>query len=510
MINLNVKTEKTVDLPCLKCISLGRAYELLRADIREHLAKAKAELGFTYCRFHALFHDDMDVVYTRPDGTVGYHWHHIDKIYDFLLSIGMKPFVELNPMPTLLASGEQTMFWYEMNVTPPKTQDLWYDLVYNFTQHITERYGKEEVKSWFFEVWNEPNLNCFWSSDMEEYFKLYDTSAAAVKAVESEYKIGGPATAVAEWINETIEHCAKNNVPLDFITTHLYPQDEYCLHKDREGSPSKLAMYYIDGVRKVYETVKNSCRPNLPIYWTEFNTLATDCSANITFLNNTSVDKLYSASCIVRNMVETRDWSDGVAYWTVSDVFEESQMRHTPFSGTYGLITLQGIPKAGYNAFKLMKKMRGNIFEVDVKAPLGCGILAAEENGIYRILLWNNLPLEIREREVWTDTIQLSGVNSEDYIAQSAVIKEGRGSAYEAWLEMGKPANLTAFQEDFLRGCSVPEYGFVKMKGENATLDFSLKSNEVCYIEISRKPTDVAEIVENKLLESQLNTDNKQ
>ncbi len=509
MIELNKKSGKQVDLPCLKCISLGRAYDLLRADIREHLTKAQQDLGFKYCRFHALFHDDMDVVYTRPDGTVGYHWHHIDKIYDYLLSVGLKPFVELNPMPTLFASGEQTMFWYEMNVTPPKTQELWYDLVYNFTKHITERYGKAEVAQWFFEVWNEPNLNCFWSSDMEEYFKLYDTSARAVKAVDGDYKVGGPASAVAEWIEEIIEHCTKNNVPLDFVSTHLYPQDEYCLHKDREGSPSELGMYYIDGVRKVYETVKNSCRPDLPIYWTEFNTLATDCSANITFLNNTSVDKLFSASCIVRNMMETREWSNGVAYWTISDVFEESQMRHTPFSGTYGLITLQGIPKAGYNAFKLMKKLRGDIFDTQLSAPLGCGMLAAEENGIYRILLWNNLTLEIEQRSAWEDRIVISGVSSKDYIAQKATVKEGQGSAYEAWIKMGKPANLTAFQEEFLMGCSVPEYSLIELGDGDIAVDFSLNSNEVCYIEINKRCEDVAFIVENKKMEEQLNTDNK-
>ncbi len=508
MIKLGKKTEERLDLPCLKCISLGRAYDLLREDIRDHLRMAQKDIGFRFCRFHALFHDDMDVVYRRPDGTVGYHWHQVDKIYDFLLSVGLKPFVELNPMPSLLASGTQEMFYYAMNVTPPKVMEEWYDLVYEFTRHITERYGEYEVEQWRFEIWNEPNLKCFWTGTQQDYFNLYENAARAVKAVNPNYLVGGPATAVGEWIGDIIEYCTEKDIPIDFVSTHLYPQDEYCVYKDREHSPSELGMYYIDGVRKVWETVKNSSRPDIDIYWTEFNTLATDCAENITFLNNIHVDKLFSAACIVRNMVETRAWSNGVAYWTISDVFEESQMRHTPFSGTYGLITLQGIPKAGYNAFKLMKKMRGKVFVTHVNAPLGCGVLACEENDIIRVLLWNCQPPEITSRPDWSDTLAFDNINAEDYIAEKALIREGQGSAYEAWLEMGKPANLTAFEEDYLRARSEMEYSLPCFAGTPASIDFTLKGNEVCYFEIHKRTRDVAHIVENKKMEAQLNTDN--
>lgn len=509
MITLDNLSENKIDLPCLKMVAQGRAYELLRADVQNHIKTAHDDMGFKYCRFHGLFHDDMDVVYLRKDGSIGYHWHHIDKVFDFLLSIGMKPFVELNPMPKLLSSGEQTMFWYEMNVTLPKNFDLWFDLIKEFTQHITERYGEDEVEKWFFEVWNEPNLDCFWSGNQEDYFELYDTSVRAVKTVNKNYKVGGPATATCDWIEDIINHCAKKKVPIDFITTHLYPQDEYCLYKTRENSPyPQIGDYFIKEVKKVKERVKNSKMPDLPIYWTEFNTLSTDSEEHITFLNNTALDRLYGASCVCRCMLETMDYSCGVAYWTVSDIFEENKMRHTPFSGTYGMLTIGGIKKATYNAFELMKRLRGKRYNLKFNAPLGCGAVATEENGIIRILMYNcNLP-EIKNQPVWNETVFVPDINAENYIFEQAKIEKGRGSAYEEWVKMGKPANLTAFEESYLRSCAEMNYSLVSVFGNEAKFDVSLNPDEVVFIEIHKKTKDIAIWESNEKLEEQLNTGN--
>jgi xylan 1,4-beta-xylosidase len=178
-----------------ECVGAGRANEGLRADWQQQLKLVKEELGFRYIRMHGLLHDDMGVYFEDKSGNPIYNWQYIDALYDFLLSIKVKPFVELSFMPQALASGEKTVFWWKANVTPPKSYEKWAGLIEALTNHFTERYGKEEVKTWYFEVWNEPNHPAFWSSDMNEYFKLYDYTAKAVKRVCSEYRIGGPATA---------------------------------------------------------------------------------------------------------------------------------------------------------------------------------------------------------------------------------------------------------------------------------------------------------------------------
>lgn len=505
MIKIKEKNGKKVNLPCMKSVSIGRAYDLLRADVQEHLTKAHNEIGFEYCRFHAVFHDDMDIVRLTDEGEIVYRWHHIDKIYDFLLSIGMKPFIELNPMPSVIASGDKTMFWYEMNITPPSRMELWYDLIYNFTKHLAIRYGNDEVSTWFFEVWNEPNLECFWTGTKEEYFDLYKNAVQAVKAVDENFKVGGPATATAGWIEDTIDFCFDNNVPIDFVSTHAYPQDEYCIYKTRDNSPHELGRYYIDTVKGVHQTVKNSKMPDLKIYWTEFNTLSCDCEENIKFLSNTALDRLYSASCIVRNMIEVKDYCDIISYWVVSDIFEEGKMPHLPFSGTYGLLNINGIKKAAYNAFVLMKKMRGSILHTEADIPQGCGIMAAEENGIYKILLWNNKLPEIKEQPVWSDMIKLPTENDEEYIVERAVIKEGKGSPYETWLKLGKPSNPTPFEQEILRGASEPEYLIERIEAGKG-IEFSLASDEVSYIEIKKADDELVVKRENQELNQLLRT----
>ena len=154
--------------PWRELITVGRAYDLLRADLLDHLEWLQKEIGYRYCRFHALFHDDMGVVKRAANGAITYHWHHLDKVYDALLARGLKPFVELNSMPAALASGDATIFYYRMNITPPRDWDEWGALIEAFARHCIERYGLDEVRSWYFEVWNEPNLSGFWTGTQED------------------------------------------------------------------------------------------------------------------------------------------------------------------------------------------------------------------------------------------------------------------------------------------------------------------------------------------------------
>ena len=205
-----------------ECIGAGRANEGLRADWQQQLAYVKKECDFKYIRMHGLLTDDMGVYREDKNGNPEYNFQYVDVLYDFILSIGMKPFVELGFMPEALASGKQTIFWWRGNVTPPKDYNKWAELIRTLTLHFTQRYGANEVKTWYFEVWNEPNLNVngFWAGTQEEYFKLYKYSAEAIKSVNKEYRVGGPATAGAAWEPEMIDFCMKNSVSLDFISTH--------------------------------------------------------------------------------------------------------------------------------------------------------------------------------------------------------------------------------------------------------------------------------------------------
>ena len=209
-----------------KCVGSCHAYTALREDYRMMLRKAKKDLGFQYVRFHGIFNDQMSVVREVEPGKYEYNFVNIDNILDFLLSIDMKPFLELSFMPTPFASGDQTCFYYKGNVTMPKSFELWDGLIVELLKHLESRYGIEEMEKWFFEVWNEPDLDFFFAGSQEDYFLLYEHTARAVKSAGKNLKVGGPATANNEWIPDLISYCEKNSVPLDFISTHHYPSDD--------------------------------------------------------------------------------------------------------------------------------------------------------------------------------------------------------------------------------------------------------------------------------------------
>jgi xylan 1,4-beta-xylosidase len=484
------KEQQQLNMPWRNTIAVGRAYNLLRADALSHLAYAQSIMGYRYCRFHAIFDDDMNVVVRRKDGTIAYQWFQVDRVYDALLKMGIRPFVELNPMPKVLASGDQTMFGYKMNVTPPKSYEEWSALIEAFAHHVIERYGAEEVHQWYFEVWNEPNLKGFWSGTQEDYFKLYAASAFALKKVDNRLRVGGPASATGAWIEDIINYTSKNKVPLDFISTHLYPQDEQVEYPDRKGSPYNIGDYFSHRVKQIASMVKASARPDMEIHLTEWNSLSAKDKKNISWTSNSSVDNLYAASFIVRNCIELDNTVQSMAYWVVSDIFDEVAISQNPFGNIYGLLTIQGIPKASFNAFALLRQTNGYLLNVlpQKKLPSGAGLTAVNENGTLRILLWNQHFLESNEQQEWTGTLSLPlKADSTQYSVIRTKVGVGAGSPWESWQLMGRPQNLTHTQLELLKAHAIPAYILASLKTNGTTkiIDFKLLPGEVQLIEIT-------------------------
>lgn len=486
-------TENFLRMPWRNCIAVGRAYELLRKDLLDHLRFLQREIGYRYCRFHGIFHDDVGVAVRRPDGKLQCQWHQVDKIYDALLEIGLRPFVELNPMPAALASGTQTIFWWKMNVTPPRDYAEWEDLVYQFCLHLVERYGIGEVRQWYFEVWNEPNLGGFWTGTKEDYWKLYDASARAVRRVDPQLRVGGPATSKANWVTDFIDHCAANDVPVDFVSTHLYPQDEYVQYQDRQGSPHEPGEFFADTIRATHDEVRRSKRPDLPIHWTEWNAMSTDSSKNVSWVDNPTNDSLFGASFIVKNMLALDTAADTLCWWVASDLFEEGAMPNGPFSCTYGMLTIHGIPKASYHAFALLAKLRGRIRSVTTNgAPTGCGAFATAMGDAGNVLLWNSPSMGAADPQAWRDTLRFPVATPERQQAITLRIKAGAGSCWETWVAMGRPQNLSRTQESLLRAHAVPEHRLQTVQANAGSggvpyavdLPVELLPGEVLYVEL--------------------------
>jgi xylan 1,4-beta-xylosidase len=481
-------------MPWRNALSVGRAYELLRADLLEHVDYLQREIGYRYCRFHGLFHDDMDVVRTTSSGALAYQWHHVDKVYDALLARGLRPFVELNPMPSALASGEQTIFHWRMNVTPPKRIEAWEDLVRSFARHLVERYGLDEVRKFYFEVWNEPNLPGFWSGTQDGYFELYRASARALRSVDTALRVGGPASSKVSWLEDMVQYAASTKTPLDFLSTHLYPQDEYVDYPDRQGSPYPPGRFFVETIREARRRLNAVGCSELPLHFTEWNAMSAASSASVSWVENPTNDSLYGASFVTQACLELDDVVDTLSFWVASDLFEEGGMPHSPYSCTYGLLTIHGIPKASCNAFRLLARLRGETLRMDASSlPDAAGAMAVREGDRVSVLLHNHKPLETSTKPRLRETLRVETPASGEHVAVISSIGDGQGSAWSTWNDLGRPHHLTPELERLLRCRAEPGMRAALLAPRDGVLELpvDLGDNEVWLVEV-RPRGDVA------------------
>jgi len=358
-----------------------RAVVTLRDSYRHDLREVKQVTAMEYIRFHALFHDEMGVYDEDAQGQPIYNFSYVDQVYDGLLENGVRPFVELSFMPKKLAASPALHpFWYKPTVAPPKDYGKWDDLIMHLAKHLVDRYGIDEVSQWYFEVWNEPNID-FWAGDPKQatYFELYDHTARAIKAVNARLRIGGPATAQAAWADVFIRHCADNHVPVDFVSSHVYGNDK---SEDVFGTHETIPRdrMVCRAVRKVHEQIKASSIPALPLLWSEFNA---------SYMNEPDVtDTSYMGPWIADTIRQCDGLVNEMSFWTFSDVFEEQGVVKEPFYGGFGLISAGGIPKPSYNAFRLLHTLGDERLDVDSNSVL----VTRRKDGTLVIAAWNMVP----------------------------------------------------------------------------------------------------------------------
>lgn len=491
-IAINLQKEKgAMNTMFKECIGAGRANEGLRADWQQQLRLTKQECGFRYIRMHGLLTDDMGVYKEDLQGNPIYNFQYIDVLYDFILSIDMKPFVELGFMPSTLASGDQTIFWWKGNVTPPKDYSKWEDLIRNLVRHFTERYGQDEVKTWYFEVWNEPNLSPgFWTGTQRDYFKLYKYTAVAVKSISPEYRVGGPATAGAAWEPEMIEFCRKNSVPIDFISTHAYGVDVGYLDEfGRSGTIlSKNKWSLSKDVINSRKEISESTMPNLELHYTEWSSSYTP--------TDPIHDSYHQAAYILNKIKQVENAATSMSYWVFTDIFEEAGPRFTPFHGGFGLLNTQGIKKPAYHAYSFMNKLG----EIELQNADSASWACKNKDGDFQILFWdythtlpndsiNNQDYYIRElpaKSESTVNIDISGIPKGNYFMEVYRIGYMHNDPYTLYYHLDRPGQLTKRQVEFLKSKSdgSPEVSELMKITPNGDFkqEFSLHENDVCLI----------------------------
>ena len=421
-----------------KCVGSGRANLGLRTRWLQHLGLAVRECGFKYVRFHGLFHDDM-FVYRRKGSLDLYNWQYVDDLFDRLLDIGIRPFVELGFCPKDLATRKGTVFWWKGHGSPPRSYSRWAGLVKRFAEHCVRRYGVSEVRNWFFEVWNEPNLQPFFHGTRSQYFELYKTTSLALKGVDKDLRVGGPTTSnfvpdsrfegetenVSEqltlqlenldelawkpvWVEEFLKYCKKNNLPVDFVSTHPYPTD-YAL--DTSGNyqgRSRSADSTVQDLRLLKEIVRASPYPDAEIHLTEWNSSPS--------ARDHTHDYPQAATFVVKSNLESIGLADSLSYWTFSDVFEEDGPGESVFHGGFGLLNYQGLAKPSFHAYRFLNLLGD--------------VLLYQQNGV------------VATRMTRDDRLALLIYHYPPEISQAVSMSIGSRERAEAELRTGKPAEL--------------------------------------------------------------------
>jgi len=327
----------------------GRAILTLRESYRDDLRAVKQVTDFKYVRFHAILHDELGVYNEDDHCNPVYNFAYVDQVYDGLLKNGVRPFVEISFMPKKLAFNPDALhpFWYKQNVSPPKSIERWDDLMTHFAQHLVDRYGIDEVSKWYFEVWNEPNID-FWNGipRKQSYFELYAHTARDLKKVNPRLRVGGPATAAAAWVTDFLKFTAANHVPVDFVSTHGYADDTV---ENLFGTNENIPMddRVCRAVAKVHGEIKASAMPDLPLFWTEWNVQGMDESRDTTFVGPGVANTVRECDGLVNMM----------SFWTFSDVFEEGGPIPKPFEGQFGLRAKGGINKPSYYGYGLLHQL---------------------------------------------------------------------------------------------------------------------------------------------------------
>jgi len=405
-------------------VGSGHATLALRADWQAQMRRAHAELGFRHVRFHGILSDEMGTLIGEGE-KLFYSFFNADQVFDFLLSIGMKPFVELSFMPGVLASGDRTAFHYRANVTPPKDYGQWAVLIRKLVAHWAERYGLAEIRQWFFEVWNEPNLDAFGSGREDDYFTLYRYTVEAIKSVDRELNVGGPATAANAWIEDFIGFCAKENLAADFISTHHYPTDAF--GKPGDDTETQLA----DSRRSILRDQAREVRRKAgdrPVYYTEWCT-----SSNP---RDPLHDQPYAATFLLKTIMEANGLVQGYSYWTFSDIFEENYFPSVPFHGGFGLLNIHGIAKPAYRAFELLHALGTDLLPVQGSHETVDAWAVRSRKSVTLLLTNFALP----RHPIATEAVRI--VLNNLHAPGSAAIRridEDHANARRRWQELGAP-----------------------------------------------------------------------
>ena len=341
-----------------------------------------------------------------------------------------------------------------------------------FAQHLVARYGIDEVAQWYFEMWNEPNID-FWNGipRQESYFELYAHTARALKAVNPRLRIGGPATAAAQWVPEFLAYAAKEHVPVDFVSTHAYADDtvQNLFHTGEQIPYDDRVCRAIEHVRA---QIDQSPLPHTPLFWTEWNVQGEHQSRDTPFVGPA-----------VANTIRACDGEvDMLSFWTFSDVFEEGGPIAHPFEGDFGLRAEGGINKPSFYDFALLHQLG----TTRLANPSDNTIVTRRPDGSLVVAVWNivdpDVPAGDPRRSTRTVTLDFRNIDENANVTVSQV-DDTNGNPLPLYRSMGSPQYPTPQQVERLNASSALPAPRLRQL-EKSRLTFDLLPNALALLTV--------------------------
>lgn len=468
-------------------ITFGRAAEGLKNEWQRQLADLQKDIGFKYIRFHGIFSDDMMIVNRDSDGNITYNWRYVNELFDFLQSVNLKPFIELGFMPEEFKSSDDNIYWWNANISQPKDINLWTDLVKEFIKNCINRYGIDEVETWYFEVWNEPDLEkIFWIGTKEDYFNFYLETANAVKSISENLKVGGPSITHENihkdtWLDDFVKFCKENKVPLDFVTIHIYTElfnskrkyNNLVLKIKNDEVSSDTAKKYLkdqriyynkehtkDVLEKVNSKLKSILKYSPELHVTEWNASS--------YGRSLIHDTCFVSNFIAKNIIDCNGMANSLGYWTFTDLIKEEKIGNSEFLGNFGLISKSGLKKPSYTSYYLMSKLGNEIIDkgedyIVTRYKESIQILAYNYayfdklfiEGDTSLLTPNNRYEVYEDKPIRKFNFNINGLDG-DYKVSRYTLNRECGSVFDEWINMGSPDNMTQNEISYLEAKSHP------------------------------------------------------